>query len=65
MKTRISPLTANRATALLWVGTALAGWAQSVQVGGPLRAGHCRPPLHVLITPATTSGYTPAQVRHA
>ncbi len=66
MKTRfLTSLTGSSAAVLLYIGASSNGSAQSVQVGGPLRAGHCRPPLHILITPAATSGYTPAQVRHA
>jgi hypothetical protein len=40
--------------------------AESVQIGGPLQPGYCRPPLHVLVRPAVTSVYyNPAQIRHA
>ncbi len=65
MKMTFHPYACASATALLFLGGNLGSWAQSVSVGGPLRPGYCRPPLHVLITPAATSGYTPAQVRHA
>src|SRR5690349_3867172 len=39
--------------------------AESVQIGGPHRAGHARPPLHVNVTPSTSVYYSPAQIRHA
>jgi subtilase family serine protease len=54
-----------------WFATALAVatgstvMARTVQVGGPLRAGHGRPPLHINLTPSVSSTYTPAQIRHA
>jgi subtilase family serine protease len=45
---------------------------QDIQVGGPLRPGHARPPLHVNAgkpskgsKPTAPAGYSPAQVRHA
>ena len=63
MKTRFHTTVAYSAAIL--GAASLSTWAQSVQVGGPLRAGYCRPPLHVLLKPAVSSGYTPAQVRHA
>jgi len=40
-------------------------FADSKQVGGPPRAGHGRPPLHVNLTPATSVHYAPPQLRHA
>jgi hypothetical protein len=42
--------------------------AEHVLVGGPHRGGYARPPLRVLIKPATTAAatpYAPAQIRHA
>jgi subtilase family serine protease len=39
--------------------------AQTVQVGGPLREGHGRPPLHINLSPSVSTSYSPAQVRHA
>src|SRR5712692_2277466 len=39
--------------------------AETVQVGGPLRVGHGRPPLHVNVNPSASTTYTPAQIRHA
>src|SRR5258708_16121015 len=40
-------------------------FAESVPVKGPPGPGHARPPLHVNITPATSTYYSPAQIRHA
>src|SRR3954464_338944 len=40
-------------------------FADSLQVGGPARVGHGRPPLHVNLTPAASAHYSPAQLRHA
>lgn len=54
-----------------WLSTGLiatlatAGLAQDIRVGGPLRPGHARPPLHVNARPATATYYNPAQIRHA
>ncbi len=42
-----------------------AGTAQLLQVGGPLRPGHGRPPLHVDGSPNSVKGYSPGQIRHA
>ena len=39
--------------------------ADSVQIGGPHRPGHARPPLHVNVTPSTSVYYSPTQIRHA
>ncbi len=39
--------------------------ADTVQVGGPPRPGHARPPLHINLTPSVSTSYTPAQIRHA
>jgi subtilase family serine protease len=40
-------------------------FADSIQVGGPPRPGHGRPPLYINLTPATSVYYSPAQIRHA
>jgi hypothetical protein len=54
-----------------WFAAALAAFATSsahagtVPLGGSAKAGHGRPPIHVNLTPATSTSYTPAQVRHA
>src|SRR4051794_21184245 len=47
------------------LGLAPTLFGNSVQVGGPPRVGHGRPPLHVNLTPATSVHYSPAQLRHA
>ncbi len=52
-------------TTALAVATGSTVMAHTVHVGGPLRAGHGRPPLHVNLTPSVSSSYTPAQIRHA
>jgi subtilase family serine protease len=39
--------------------------AQTRQVGGPLREGHGRPPLHINLSPSVSTSYSPAQIRHA
>ena len=39
--------------------------ADSVAIGGKPRSGHARPPLHVNVTPSTSTSYTPSQIRHA
>jgi subtilase family serine protease len=59
-------LSSKIGTALVLIATGIGARAETVQVGGPLRPGYCRPPLHVLIRPAATSVYySPAQIRHA
>jgi subtilase family serine protease len=40
-------------------------FADSIHVGGPLRPGHGRPPLHINLSPAASVSYTPVQIRHA
>src|SRR5438128_6132221 len=52
------------ATVLALAGTSSVV-ASTVHVGGPLRTGHGRPPLHVNLTPSASTSYTPAQIRHA
>src|ERR1041384_6523938 len=39
--------------------------ADSVHLGGPHRPGHARPPIYVNVTPAVSTYYSPAQIRHA
>src|SRR5574342_626109 len=39
--------------------------ADSLQIGGPHRPGHARPPIYVNITPSVSTYYSPSQVRHA
>ena len=44
--------------------------AQDIFIGGPLRPGYARPPLHIFVNPAATGAgaavpYTPAQIRIA
>ena len=39
--------------------------AEGVPIGGPHRPGHARPPIYVNVTPATSTSYSPAQIRHA
>jgi subtilase family serine protease len=39
--------------------------AESIQIGGPHRPGHARPPLHINVNPSTSVYYSPAQIRHA
>ncbi len=54
-----------------WLSTGLiatlttAGLAQDIRVGGPLRPGHARPPLHVNARPSAATYYAPAQIRRA
>ena len=38
---------------------------ETVSVGGHPTRGHARPPLHVNVTPAVSTSYGPAQIRHA
>src|SRR6266849_3525284 len=52
-------------TTALAVATGSTVMAHTVHVGGPLRAGHGRPPLHINLTPSVSTSYTPAQIRHA
>jgi subtilase family serine protease len=40
-------------------------FAESIQIGGPVRPGFVRPPTHVNVTPATSVYYSPSQIRHA
>src|SRR6266404_3481807 len=49
-------------TLLLTLTTSLL--AETLQVGGPHRPGHARPPLHVNLTPSASTYYSPAQIRH-
>jgi subtilase family serine protease len=59
-------LSSKIGTALVLIAAGIGARAESVQIGGPLRPGYCRPPLHVLVRPAVTSVYyNPAQIRHA
>src|SRR5438105_494654 len=39
--------------------------ADTTQVGGPRRAGHGRPPLHINLAPSAATSYSPARIRHA
>jgi subtilase family serine protease len=54
---------------LLISATSGAAWADSHShiwhVGGPLQDGRGRPPLHLNLTPAASTSYAPAQIRHA
>src|SRR6266571_5757879 len=39
--------------------------AENVHIGGPHRPGHARPPIYINLTPATSTYYSPSQIRHA
>src|SRR5437867_2625917 len=38
---------------------------ENAPVGGPHRPSHARPPIYINLTPATSTYYSPAQIRHA
>jgi hypothetical protein len=62
--TRITNLTRFAGCALT-LSLAASLFADSVQVGGPLRPGHGRPALHVNLSPSAPISYSPVQIRHA
>src|SRR6267154_935077 len=62
---RLTPLFTRCLGSTVMLALATAVLADSVQVGGPPRPGHARPPLHVNVTPSTSVYYSPAQIRHA
>jgi subtilase family serine protease len=48
----------------VFLAAATSIFADSVPVGGTRRAGHARPPIYINVTPATSTSYNPAQIRH-
>jgi len=62
---RLTPLFNRSLGSTVILALATSVLADSVQVGGPPRPGHARPPLHVNVTPSTSVHYSPAQIRHA
>ena len=62
---RLTPLVIRSFGTTLVLAAAASLLAESIQVGGPLRPGHARPPLHVNASPSTSVYYSPAQIRHA
>src|ERR1035438_2037195 len=62
--TRITHLT-RLAGCAFTLSLAASLFADSIQVGGPLRPGHGRPPLHVNLSPSASIYYSPVQIRHA
>src|SRR5579859_3224524 len=62
---RLTPLFAGSLGSALIMAASSSLLAESIQIGGPLRPGHARPPLHVNVTPSTSVYYSPAQIRHA
>jgi subtilase family serine protease len=49
---------------VVFLAAATSIFADSVPVGGTRRAGHARPPIYINVTPATSTSYNPAQIRH-
>src|SRR3989454_8098961 len=65
INTKRNALMAASLSAALGLALTSSLLAETVQIGGPLRAGHGRPPLHVNLTPSVSSTHSPAQIRHA
>jgi subtilase family serine protease len=62
---RLTPFFPGSLGSALIVAASTSLFAESIEIGGPLRPGHARPPLHVNASPSTSVYYSPAQIRHA